>query len=270
MKAQHVISLLQGRHSKDVFFVEAQVDHGTRRMDAWVLIPSYTKSLTIGYEVKVSRSDFLQDKKMQDYLPYCNQMYLVAPKGVILEGELPEGFGYILATENRLMTKVKAPVREVEIPESFYRGLLCNRMKNEDMRMTEADRELEKRVKGFSEFSEYVAGKKELKDIGFLVSHKLATDLDRFEREKRIFSSRLESFNEEVQNWEQFKIASKEQFGDFINQVIKYGKVDLGIDKLNDIFIQYNHPEREVLGIISEVEESFKRLKTLLGGNNAG
>lgn len=51
---------------------------------------------THGFEVKVSRSDFLSDRKMESYLPYCNYLWVVAPPGVVRAGdELLEGIGLI-------------------------------------------------------------------------------------------------------------------------------------------------------------------------------
>lgn len=50
---------------------------------------------TMGYEIKVSRGDFLQDKKWESYLKFCTRFYFVAPKGIIKTEELPEGIGLI-------------------------------------------------------------------------------------------------------------------------------------------------------------------------------
>lgn len=48
---------------------------------------------TKGYEIKVSRSDFISDKKWEEYLPYCSWFYFIAPKGIIRKEELPTGIG---------------------------------------------------------------------------------------------------------------------------------------------------------------------------------
>lgn len=50
---------------------------------------------TRGYEIKVSRSDFLADKKWQEYLKYCRVFYFVAPTGIIKPSELPPEIGLI-------------------------------------------------------------------------------------------------------------------------------------------------------------------------------
>jgi len=50
---------------------------------------------TMGYEIKMSRQDFLQDKKWKKYLQFCTRFYFVAPKGIIKPEELPENIGLL-------------------------------------------------------------------------------------------------------------------------------------------------------------------------------
>lgn len=50
---------------------------------------------TIGYEIKVTRADFLGDKKWQEYLKYCRKFYFIAPTGIIKPSELPPEIGLI-------------------------------------------------------------------------------------------------------------------------------------------------------------------------------
>lgn len=49
----------------------------------------------IGYEVKVSRGDFLQDRKWSSYTPYFNRFYLATLPGVVVKGELPAEVGHL-------------------------------------------------------------------------------------------------------------------------------------------------------------------------------
>ncbi|MCP4914662.1 MAG: hypothetical protein GY909_16215 [Oligoflexia bacterium] len=91
----------------------------TRRADAisFEFWPSNGFLLT-GYEIKVSRGDWLNELKAPEkshaFSRYCNRWYLVAPKGVLMPDELPKGWGYIQASEKALRKKIKAPSREVE------------------------------------------------------------------------------------------------------------------------------------------------------------
>lgn len=46
-----------------------------------------------GFEIKVSRSDFLRDSKWNLYWDYVNTLTLVCPKGMVKPNEVPEKFG---------------------------------------------------------------------------------------------------------------------------------------------------------------------------------
>ena len=63
IKADQVLTLLRNKHSKDVFVSECKNGEtwGARdllKMDAWVLLRSYSPLTTVGYEIKISRRDF--------------------------------------------------------------------------------------------------------------------------------------------------------------------------------------------------------------------
>lgn len=113
----NLLQLLREKHSKDTFVDECLMGSaGNRRLDAWVMLPTWSPPTCIGYEIKTDRSDFLRDDKWPAYLPVCHQFYFVAPAGLIQPAEVPEGCGLMLASANgaRLYTKVKAPRREVD------------------------------------------------------------------------------------------------------------------------------------------------------------
>lgn len=128
-----IIQLLATRHSGDLFVVECKdgPSQGTShlRMDAWAMKRAYSKPLTVAYEIKVARSDFLQDKKWPGYLDYCNEFYFVCPRGLIDPSEVGDSAGLIWTSKNgnKLYTKKKAPWRDVQIPESLWRYILISR-----------------------------------------------------------------------------------------------------------------------------------------------
>lgn len=64
-----------------------------RRIDAFFL--DRHRKETMGIEIKVSRQDFLSDKKWREYLPYCSRFYFIAPVGIIKKEELPKDIGLI-------------------------------------------------------------------------------------------------------------------------------------------------------------------------------
>jgi hypothetical protein len=113
---------LANRHSDDVFIRECKDgmtwNNPHSRLDAWAMRKSWTQPCYWGYEIKVSRSDFLGDTKWVEYLPLCNELYFVTPPGLIKEAELPEGVGLIVATKTggRLLTKRKAQHRQIDPP----------------------------------------------------------------------------------------------------------------------------------------------------------
>lgn len=67
--------------------------HENRRIDMFYF--SRWNRQTKGYEIKVNRNDFLQDKKWQEYLKFCTWFSFVAPEGVIKKEELPDKIGLV-------------------------------------------------------------------------------------------------------------------------------------------------------------------------------
>lgn len=134
MTADRIIKLLRAKHSEDVFVDECK-DGPTQsvsnysKLDAWVMPRSWSHPHLTGYEVKVSRSDFIGDEKWRKYLPLCNYLYFVAPPGVILAGELSPEVGYleVSATGGRLFTKKKAQHRTIADPTQLFRYVLMCR-----------------------------------------------------------------------------------------------------------------------------------------------
>lgn len=120
--ADHIIDLLAAKHASDVWIPECKDGQtwggGHARLDGWAMKRSWSPLNMVGYEVKVSRSDFLKDDKWPVYLDLCHQLYFVCPYGLIDPTEVPEKCGLICVskTGTRLYTKKKAPRREIELP----------------------------------------------------------------------------------------------------------------------------------------------------------
>lgn len=134
--AKELLALLRVKHHEDVFVSEckdgpSQMTRGHLRLDALVMNRSWTNACVTGYEIKVSRSDFLNDKKWPGYLGYCNQFTFVCPSSLIQPEEVgPEcGLMWASKTGNRLYTKKKAPYRTVPNGnlESVFRYILMCR-----------------------------------------------------------------------------------------------------------------------------------------------
>jgi len=112
--AGKIVELLRDKHRDDIFVPECKngptwTSNRLLKLDAWALMKTYSPMTTIGYEIKVSRSDFESDQKWIDYLPYCHMFYFVCPAGLIRSTDLPESVGLIwVSASGRLHTKRKA------------------------------------------------------------------------------------------------------------------------------------------------------------------
>ncbi|MFH1999166.1 MAG: MmcB family DNA repair protein, partial [Planctomycetota bacterium] len=130
--AASIYKLLEAKHCKDVIIPECKdgPTHGVRhsRLDAWTMARSWAHPLMTGYEIKISRSDFLQDRKWTNYLCLCNEFYFVCPWGLIGVHEVPDDAGLMWVSKNlsRVYTKKKAPYRNIEPPTALMTYLIMN------------------------------------------------------------------------------------------------------------------------------------------------
>jgi hypothetical protein len=78
-------------------------------IDLW---PS-TGHLIHGFEVKVSRSDWLTElkdpEKAEAFKPYCDHWWLVVPDASIVRDDLPEGWGMLAVGNGGLRIRKRAP-----------------------------------------------------------------------------------------------------------------------------------------------------------------
>jgi len=134
--ADQVKGSLAARHGEDVFVTECRIPGGViyqseGYIDAWAMKKSWKHPLSIGYEIKVERGDFLQDHKWSRYLDYCNEFYFVSPSKIIRPDETPESAGLLFITDSgKLYTKKKAPYRDVDplCLSRIYQSILMNRV----------------------------------------------------------------------------------------------------------------------------------------------
>lgn len=138
--------------------------------DGLAITKSYTQPCIIGYEIKVSRSDFLQDNKWHLYLQYCNEFFFVCPKGLIRKDELPDGVGLIYYNPESMSLKTvkKALYRQIEEPVGVYKYIIYSRLEEDRFPF------YEERV----EYAEdYLADRAYKKNIGERLGSKLAKEL---------------------------------------------------------------------------------------------
>lgn len=84
----------------------------------------------LGFEIKVSRSDFLNElkdmSKSDEIMSYCDKWYLVVPDAsIVKEGELPKNWGLLVLKDGKLTQKVRAiATKTTPMPDYFIASLL--------------------------------------------------------------------------------------------------------------------------------------------------
>lgn len=92
-----------------------QADNGLLILDGLSIAKSWSKPCISGYEIKVSRGDFLRDAKWYQYFGYVNEFYLVCPSGIIDRTEIPLecGLMYYRPESRTVVMKKKAIHRDI-------------------------------------------------------------------------------------------------------------------------------------------------------------
>lgn len=91
-------------------------------LDVATMRLSWSKPRITGYEVKVTRADFLRDtraEKWRHYLPSVERLYFAVPYGLVELSEVPAECGLLVRNTNGWYTRRKPPVRRVE--DRFHR-----------------------------------------------------------------------------------------------------------------------------------------------------
>ncbi len=162
--------------------------------DGLAITKSYTQPNIIGYEIKVSRNDFLHDNKWHLYLQYCNEFFFVVPKGLVKKEELPEGVGLIYYDPDTqgLRTVKKALYRQIEEPVGLYKYIIFSKLEEDRIPFYEDRAEYAK---------DYLADKKDKLYVGCALGTKLAKDVE----EANLRLERLRQEESYINNWKQVK-----------------------------------------------------------------
>lgn len=203
--AKHILDLLAEKHSKDVFIAECK-DGPTQsvsehlRMDAWVMNRSWAHPCYTAYEIKVSRSDFLSDKKWRHYLPYCNEFFFVAPKGLIGTNELPPEAGLLEllggANGKRLVRRKATQWRDVEVPESLFRYvLMCRVIVGRSEFHVERPKSEE-----LAFWQRFCEEKTEKRELGYQVGKAIRDKVENVKRENERLEKRITEY-EDIRQW---------------------------------------------------------------------
>lgn len=122
----------------------------------------------IGFEIKVSRSDWLSElkdmSKSDEIMGYCDKWFLVVsdPK-IIQDGELPKHWGLLVLKDKKLVQKIRPiPQKTMSMPLSFIASVLrrsadeVTRIQNNYIKKEDIAGEIEKaQKKGYDDAKGY-------------------------------------------------------------------------------------------------------------------
>lgn len=168
---------LARKHDMDFFLTEVKNGStyfppadGMKILDGLAIKKSYTKPCFTGYEVKVSRSDFLRDAKFVTYTTLVNQLYVACPKGMIDKNELPDSVGlmYYDPGKKTITTRKKAIYRRIEYSVDMLLYIIYSRLDSD-------------RVPFFSDRKEYIrayiADKEDGRELGGRLGTRMALEI---------------------------------------------------------------------------------------------
>jgi len=201
VRAHEIKRALGKKHHEDFFLTEVKngstwTNAELAIIDALAIKKSWTKPCITGYEIKVSRQDFLNDDKWPVYMNYCHRFYFACPTGLIQPEELPEDVGLVWFNPEKqsLYTKKKSKFKNIEMPTDMFYYIILSRLENEKHPFFSSQREY---------FEQYVEDKISRSQLGLKVSSKMAKELKeleykiaRLEREKEMFERDKKLFEE--------------------------------------------------------------------------
>lgn len=170
------------KHYRDFFLTEVKsgptqlaVPGDLKILDGLAIRKSWTSPCFTGYEVKVSRGDFLRDAKFYTYEELCNCLYVVCPKGMIDRTEIPESVGlmYYDPDKRTITTRKKAIYRKIEYSPEMLLYIIFSRLDSDRYPFFSDKREY---------FEMYLAGKSSNRVLAHAVKTKLVEDNARLEK----------------------------------------------------------------------------------------
>lgn len=136
--------------------VAPETGGGTRYADAIAVNLWHSRGHAIhGFEVKVSRSDWLRElkapEKAEPVFRYCDHWFIVAPRGVVKDGELPPTWGLLEVRASGLVAAKAAPkLKPQPITRAFFASMMRRGFELLDQqaerKIAEARAEIDRRV----------------------------------------------------------------------------------------------------------------------------
>lgn len=258
-----ILDLLRLKHTKDVFIDECKNGEtwGARdllKLDAWVLLRTYSPLTTIGYEIKTSRADFEQDQKWVKYLDLCHLFYFVCPAGLIRSTDIPSGVGLMwVSSTGKLHTKKKAESQNPDI-EKQSRLLIYALMSRAKIVANMYDVNRVEPVGRLQELRHTVEQAKERKELAYFIKghiREIVAESTKIDMELKYREESIKRFEERLSilgiNWDSEKSTWEDTMR--VNN-----EIDL-LKKRIDIFTLDNM--RRVGKQLTEVAEAIRELR---------
>ena len=105
-------------------------------IDGLAVLPSYTKPLLTGFEIKTSRADFFNDTKWPYYISngMCNRLYFVVPKGLVKKLEIPPEVGLVtISDDGKVSFRKTAPIQNIELSSAMFQYLVYSRLEHAEV-----------------------------------------------------------------------------------------------------------------------------------------
>lgn len=166
---EEILSRHYRTNGKWVFLTEvttSSVYNRYWRFDGVAIKKSYCPWEIRGFEVKRTRSDFVNDTKWPEYLKFCNRFFWVCPEGLIDKKEISVEAGLIWINEKKRVARTKKlpPYRQIELPGNLLLSLIINRCGSDEHPFYSTRREY---------LEDWVNEKRELKELGGRVGDRL-------------------------------------------------------------------------------------------------
>lgn len=200
--AQDIKYALSRKHKEDFFLTEVKngstwMSKELAIMDGLAIKKSWAKPCLTGYEIKVSRSDFMNDEKWPVYKELCHRFYFACPKDLIKPEELPDDVGLIwFNPENKnLYTRKKSKFRDIEMSADMFYYIILSRLENQKHPFFSSQREL---------LEQYVIDKVSKRELGRRVASKMAKQLMEAEEKLNKLDREIERLRFDKERFESF------------------------------------------------------------------
>jgi hypothetical protein len=262
INANFIERRLREKHAADIFVSQCKTggswSSSYQILDGWAMKKSWAHPLTIGYEIKVDRQDFLNDNKWPGYLPFCNQFYFVTPSKLVIPEEIPEDVGlmWLSTTGNRFYTKKKAKHRKTEKIESLYKYILMSRTK------IQAPSQYNTEESNVQYWKDWLAKKDEDKQLGYNVSQKIrmlvAERIDKIKSENYTLKSENAALQDIKEFLEKLNISTGRYFHSTSVKRQLRNLIHLIPTDVENSIIQLNRNLNSVIEIIEEAKKGLK------------